>query len=136
MNESDFVVLESYVRMAADTLGLKDWRTAVARDPAQDEHYASAQFTFGKRLVKIYVNKEFRTYEPAVQRDAIAHEIVHCYFDPLSDVLRDELAHLGRLNDGELAAIRRAHLRAEELSVDALSRLVAPMLPMITWGED
>ncbi len=135
MVESDFVVLDAYVRSAADTFGLRDWVTEVSREAADEGHDASADFTFGRRRVSIRFNTEFRSSQPDAQRDSVAHELVHCYFDSLSDVLRDELSHLGRLNEGELAAIRRAHLRAEELSVDALARLLAPLLPAISWTE-
>lgn len=136
MQERDFVVLEEYMRHAADTLGLRDWRVDVSRNPSSDENRACSDFVFGKRHVTVAFNREFRTYDADQQRETIAHELLHCHFDSLTDVIRDELTHLGRLNEGELASVRRAHLRAEELSVDALSRVVSVLLPHVDWGDE
>lgn len=135
MTEDELAYLDGYVRSAADVMGLRDWTIEVGREPCDENKRATVDFTFGKRWASIRFAEDFRDYDLEQQRRTVAHELIHCHLDALEDCLRDELYSLGRLNDGELAAIRRSHLRAEELAVHALSRVVDRLLPLPEWPD-
>lgn len=131
MQDADWAVLGTYVREAANTLGLRDWFLLLKHDvPMDEEVLASVDAIYGRKYAVVRVCKEFRELSHDEQRQVIVHELVHCHLATLGHMLnktlRAELGHAGEI----LVETWRVEF---EHAVDAIATEWANLMPHIEW---
>lgn len=145
-----FVELHKRVISIADSLGLGNWTIRVVERPEElhsadeedDESHTYAETFPGPGEARIYFFKPFYDALPHEQVQAILHELLHCVFYPVDEVinnlpgLADGLASLmQKVNPGDGAActavldfffgeIKRNYDERAELMVDALAMTI------------
>lgn len=131
MNDADWTILATYLREAADELGLRDWHLLLKHEPPlDDEVLAEVRTTYGRKHATIRVCLEFRELSSDEQRMVIIHELVHCHHATLGHIVRRALKDtLG--TSGELLLVA---VDAEfEHMVDAIATEWATRLPHVPW---
>lgn len=112
---------------------LKDWRITVERDPPSVEIAVSTCGTvFGQKTAYIRVDYSFRTIEKWVQRETMVHELLHC-FDSAETELTCGMRNVMKKQAYE--QFKFAVCQENEFRVDAISRIIAPKMPLIQWPE-
>mgnify|MGYP003555055428 CR=1 FL=1 len=110
-----------YISHMAEALGLGNWHLILATEPCDNEDaMAQVLTTEGRHVAKIRLNKEWMSYSLDDKRHTVVHELLHLYFDPLTEALRLMLPHSG-VGFALSGMINEAVRQAEELSVDDLA---------------
>jgi hypothetical protein len=109
-----------YLRALADLLALRDWHVEIVDAYPNDGAQASIETLYGRRRAMISLSEEFLADDPAGQRQALAHELIHCHVDTLYRVGHDAVP-----KDVECALHRLM-----EHCVDGLADAIAPLLPL------
>lgn len=132
MKKRDRRVLADYIRTTADEMGLRDWEIRLEDDPASEGCCASVRATYGRKLAKVYVEKDFKTAQtPEEQRDTIVHELIHLHFESMSNMVRCDLERIiGQPTDH---VFFNGFERQFEYGVDAMAGALAKHLPLIEW---
>lgn len=135
MRRRDRRVLTDYLRSTADEMGLRDWDVRLLPEPCDDGCAATCKLTFGRKLAKVSVEKDFRTKQtPEEQRDSIVHELVHCHFESMASMVRNDLERvIGQSGD---QIFFNGFERQFEYGVDAMACALSKHLPLISWPED
>jgi len=139
MSKKKFHRIGKYVRRRADDLNLRDWTIHLLHEPlASDcEHAAEITVTYGRAHASISLARHFLTYEPAVQRETLVHELIHIHLDPIEARFRRRggdgsiWAHLGDLAAGVI--IDEVHHDIER-ATDAIAHAVALGCPLPEFG--
>ncbi len=101
----------------AELLGLKDWVIRLNEDEPEDpDALASVRFTYGRKLVVLFLSDRFLEDNPEEQRNTIAHELIHCHF------------HL--LDSYETRSTINRIRPAIEFGVDGLATAIDKFLPL------
>lgn len=136
VKKRDRRILADYLRAIADEMGLRDWDVRLEDEPCEPGNAATCKLTFGRKLAKVYVEKDFRSAQtPEEQRDTIVHELVHCHFESMASMVRCDLERvLGRPMDD---VFFNGFERQFEYGVDAVAvaGALARHLPLISWEE-
>jgi hypothetical protein len=140
MTKRDYKQLRRYCRDLADALELRDWTVMVTvaepDSPARADGKrwaASSESTPGRKFVELTFAPDVREWRLEALRSTVAHELIHAHFQPLVEILREDLyGHLGKqayelVNDGAT--------RWLEYGVDAMADATAKHLPLIEWPE-
>ena len=127
MTDDQWQYMDRYVRDVADQMTLKDWRISLLRDPCADDCNADVQSLYGKREARIRICLDFTEKSGDEQRRIITHELTHVHIDPTLDVLFRLQPHVGSVPYAMACAQQKETI---EFGVDALSRLIAPAMPM------
>lgn len=127
---SKFDALARMSRRSADACGLRDFTVVVDEDPAADGALADVRVDLRRSVVALRFCEGFEALDPAEQRHAIAHELVHVHVERMTVrvmTLADELG-------GTAWRIFWSGFSDEtERVVDALAAVVAPQLPPVEW---
>jgi hypothetical protein len=132
VKKRDRRALADYIRTIADEMGLRDWDVQLEPEPCGDGNAAHMRATFGRKLAKISVEKDFKTAQtPEEQRDSIVHELVHCHFESMASMVRCDLERIvGQPTD---QVFFNGFERQFEYGVDAMACALAKHLPLISW---
>jgi hypothetical protein len=131
MTKRDRAALGRYVRWVADHMELRDWTLTLGYDECEDHLEASAHCTYGQRHLAIEFNERFRSRPAADQRETVVHELVHAHLDVCWKMVQTDLAEA--LGKPVYYVFCDSYRRAMEYSVDALSKTIAPHMPLIDW---
>lgn len=113
MKKRDHRTLAAYVRTCADLLELRDW-TVVVGDPLPDD----------SSFATMHLDR-------AEQRATVAHELIHCHFEPAWAMVRDDLdRHVGQHLGW---AFYDGWRRSMEYGIEAMTQAVVDRLPLIDW---
>jgi hypothetical protein len=127
MPRADFKRAGEFLRFAADRLGLRDWAFNLKWQPCEDnEAMASVTCVEGQKRANITLSRTFADYPWPEQRKALIHELLHCHFEPVCQVLWSAEPHLGM---GAFNILDRNHHMAIEYAVDAIAHEVAGFFP-------
>lgn len=137
--------IEKYIRFCANEIGLRDWTfVAVFNETAEDlretdDHDgdvwgAACDPVRGRKVATIYLGKHVITglIEDGDREDfrqTIAHELVHCHFAALWEVMRIDVRE--QLSQSTYDMFIANAERNLEYGVDAVADAVAPRLPLI-----
>lgn len=134
LNDRDRLTLSRYIRAIADEVELRDWTIELAENPAPADSQGHIHVTYGRKLATLSVGRGFRELTAAEQRQTIAHELVHCHFEPAANMVLNDLEQwLGKQAD---QIFFDGFKRQMEYAVDALATALAKRLPPIEWGGE
>lgn len=127
MNDEQHAFWLAYIRQLADLMQLRDWDIALSRGAPQSDTADAEICTFyGQRGAEISLPVKFFAQTPERQRRFVAHELMHCHVEDLSECMRLYVNNNGHM-EGLIAQVYR---REEEVLVDTLAHVVAPFLPL------
>lgn len=145
MKKRDRRELERYVRGIANEMGLRDWtftvevvkqvgRTWNKNKPQDGEEWcATCKPVIGRKYAELTFASYLRNAPRDDLRHTVVHELVHCHFYGLWDMLRrDTLMQMEQeVYDMWVVGVER-HM---EYGVDAMADVIAPHLPLINWPK-
>jgi hypothetical protein len=118
--------LRPYVAEMQAALRLGHWRLDVLDEPAGEHCNADVTWWESKYRAELRFDDRCLASSPAEQRYSIVHELIHLHLRGLAMVKEGLRLPLGSAVFGE---VDRRFEHEEELAVDALASLVAPLLP-------
>jgi hypothetical protein len=142
--------IEHYVRYCADEMGLRDWTLKVdlrvsdadlretddhdgssevwgaSCDPVRGRKYAT--IAFGLEVIDGLLIDDRRVDF----RQTVAHELTHCHFAQLWELLRIDLLEAG-ISQHVYDVLIKGIERNMEYGVDGVADAIAPRLPLIDW---
>jgi len=125
--------LATWVRSSANVLHLQHWTLRVYHEPPDTAAHASVTITDGRVFASFRFDNDIFSIDPPDARVYLAHELVHLLFDPLLQMVENDLS--AALSDQALVIFKRSFTRQLELGVDHLANVVALALPMPPWTE-
>jgi hypothetical protein len=140
LTNEEFAVLGRYIRERADEMGLRDWQIDLMHGPPVNDDgtedsscAARIDIRWGKRLARVWVEREFKENPPERQRQFIIHELVHCHFDHLDSLTSGKLRdHVGEIY---WQAWHPAYWLMFENAIDAIAYSWAEKMPLIQWPK-
>lgn len=126
-------VVRAYIRMAADRCELRDWTIIVSAEPAPKEEgsvtrSADISHIIGRKRATMRLAPDWTTrMNEDCKRQCLVHELVHCHFNPLMDILYGEIRN--QLGEPAWQVLKCYFTRQMEFGVDALADAIAPNLP-------
>jgi len=82
----------SYVRQLADLMGLKDKRFCIGNDPPViEDATAEIHCIYGSSWSNVRLSQGFLESPPEIQREVIAHELIHAHFAPPDCIAEKEI---------------------------------------------
>jgi hypothetical protein len=133
LKKHDHKELARYIRAIADEIALRDWTIDLQREPCDDDCNAQACLVYGRKLVRLRVSRDFRSYDLERVRHSVVHELVHCHTSATDNMVEHDLTdHLGQQAADIFHAGYRRHA---EYAVDGLADALAPHVPLIEWPE-
>lgn len=128
MTNKQYASLGRYVRHVANLLGLRDWTFEVSHSPASSDAYASIEPTFGRKVATLDFCANWPDLEPAIQRHAIVHELIHAHLAGLQTYVYHALPTL--LGEAAWSAFESAYRQQNELATDGLADGIAASFPL------
>lgn len=139
--------IDRYVRYCANEMGLRDWTLQVDLSTADDirevdNHDGDDQVwgaacdpVRGRKFAAIILGP--RVIESLLEgnrdefRQTIAHELTHCHFAPLWEMMRHDLWEGRLMTQDTYDVFIKSAERNLEYGVDAMAEVVAQRLPLI-----
>lgn len=132
MLDDDWTILREYLRARADELGLRDWQLLLKRDTPNDEAVlGECRPIPGRRFATIRVCPEFRELTDWEQRNVVAHELLHCHFGTMNELVRELTGVVGSQT---FEILHAGYDRQQELIVDAIATAVCDGMAPIPWS--
>jgi hypothetical protein len=126
--------LTSWLDTAAAMLGLTDWEIELVTDAdLPDDCLARVNVPTGRRTAEIKVGAEFAKSSPEERRATLVHELLHCHFDPITDLSHRVLP--SALGDQAWHVYDQASEMVIEQAIDAVAVAVAEFLPLPPEGS-
>lgn len=117
-----------YVHECARAIGLSEWEIEVVRDGLPEHVFARCDVPLARQAAKITFGPQFFESSPEEKRATILHELLHCHFAQITEVVDESLpALLGR---PAYNVFDNAHNLALEGCLDAIAVSVARLLPL------
>lgn len=124
--------LEAYIDIAKGLLGLSHWEIKVSNSTPDDDTWADVEVSQNLFRATIRFSHDLWKEKPDEIRRVIAHELIHCHYagvERLVDVVKESLGAAA----GEI--VDKVWDMESERAADALSTVVAGLLPLPTFGE-
>lgn len=120
--------LRPYIADLAARMGLAHWRMCITDDLPDDRtHAAEHAITHKTNEATIRIGDATLAFTADELREVLVHELLHCHFRLLKEAWWD-LDHLVGKPVYEVLSSR--FYDGEEFAVDAISRFLAPFLPL------
>lgn len=131
MTDAEHDRWQSYLRLLADMLGLKDWDVRVKRDKPDPSCGADCLIWYAQKRASIRLNNEpfALTGDDARedQRRMAIHELIHCHVEYADEAVRLAFKDSGDPRD---ALFQEYYKRASEMTVECIATAIAPLLPL------
>lgn len=115
-----------WVLVCAAFLHLDHWTVTLDDEPSVEGATASCRRMRGQMDATIFLSDHFFTMTERERREVLCHELLHAHLRPLWEVWADLDEVLGK----PAYVMLRNHAEvAEEQVVEALARVLAPLLP-------
>ncbi len=115
-----------WVLACATFLHLDRWTLTLKDEPPPEDAQAMIHRWRGQLDAHLFLSDHFFAVPEREQREVLAHELLHAHCRPFWDVWRDLDEVLGK----PAYVLFRNHMEvAEEQVVEALARVLAPLLP-------
>lgn len=122
-----------WVGSLADAIGLREWEITILRGELRDDVIARCNVPRARQAAEITLGDEFFKETPEGKRATIVHELLHCLFAPIGEIVDESLpALLGR---PAYNTFETAHDLATERCLDAIAVSWARLLPLPPEGE-
>lgn len=120
--------LRPWVLSLQPMMGLGHWRIRVVDEPPRTPN-AFAEFAqwVNAREADIHIGDQFFTTSPEEQRETIVHEYLHGHMKAFKHLFADMENYLSKVMYQHMDS---QFFHAEEMTVDALSRVVAVHVPL------
>lgn len=130
MNDVQFEVVQTYLNEIKDFLGLKDWIIELDRtEPKSDNSWAEVTVCDAHDTAWVRIAyPSFFEQKPEDQRQWLIHEVMHCHFDRIQEVMRKLEKHTENSSAMEFA--KDQHMTEIEFSTDRIARVLAPFFPL------
>lgn len=128
MNEAQWAACEAYIADLLPRMRLAHWSILLERESCDDDSHAIIITNDTKYEARLYLHPKFQTYTPEAQRLTFLHELIHVHNRNVTtaiDLIKPVFGS-GVLFD----TVVKAHNAAEESVADALSRVLAPFMPL------
>lgn len=119
--------LQAWIDEAKPILRLSHWYVVAKEEPPQHpdgtihtDAFAGSYIRDNSDHASVHLGDSFWEETPEEQRETLAHELLHCHLYRLHAFIGDRL----RRSDRETAS------QMEEVAIEQLSRIVAPLLPV------
>lgn len=83
--------VQRYVNKLKNMTGLSNWTIKVSAQPSSAGSLAETEVVYAQNLAVIQFHKDFRKDSPEDFRATVVHELLHCHFAPMSEVISDIL---------------------------------------------
>jgi len=132
MTPAEHHQLADYVRAVGYDMNLSGWTIRVKREPAQPNAGADVMVYRARWIAELRVADRFFSESHAEQRELIVHELLHVHLDRMDTAYNcvEEL-----IGTPAFTVLSSAYRTAEELSIDALTTILAPIMPLPSWDE-
>jgi len=124
----------------AVTLRLRDWTLYISHTPtvSDGEGHPDAEIepTYGRKHAVLRFSEFFRAVKPELQRQAIAHELIHLHLRSLRDQIRRGLWDSRALGEQAYRLFFECYDEQMEIAVDSIADAVSEFLPMIEWPSE
>jgi len=128
MNDAQHAALSAYIRDLADVLHLRDWEISLSRTISDTGHYRaeiSLHQQKDEAIIELAESWFGRTREQ--QRRTLVHELLHIHTSRLCRVMTRVSTQIG----SELMTyLESTHGEEEEIVIERLARVIAPMMPL------
>lgn len=119
---------QRYARKLANRMGLRDWRVTVSRnEPENPNHMASAQCTYGRRSIRIWLSKDFLSGSLQEQRWSMVHELCHAIMNPVTILA---LRNFENETKERHVLFYSLHQEAVEQAVDHFALVISERMPL------
>jgi hypothetical protein len=122
-----------WVRTCANTVGLSAWEIEVVREELPKNVIARCRVPRARQFGEVVVDDEFFDLTPEEQRATIVHELLHCHFAQITEVVEESLPVM--LGKPAYHVFEVAHDLALERCLEATAVAFAEMLPVPPEGE-
>ena len=132
MNDIQTLAVHDYIHELRDRMELRDWWIGIGQDAPDEGALADVSASDQDHHATIRLAPDFLSRPPLEQRRIIVHELVHVLLTRMGEAFAPLEAIAG------CSAYRVAgdtYYRAEEVAVAALTRLIAPHLPLPDFDE-
>jgi hypothetical protein len=136
MTKQEIGILGGYIRQLANALALRDWQFTISDKPCDEDAVASILATAGRKRAQIRLAWNFRDLDPEEQRHTIVHELLHCHFASVNDLICIDLSRVSFLSDHEHDGIFLPFKRLMEYGIDGVADGVSDLFPLIDWGVE
>ena len=122
-----------WVNAALPLLNLTAWRVVVAKAPAGQDAWAEIQPNTQSQQAELFIGWDLLNQPAERVREILTHELLHlvtCRADGVVENLEEPLGKQA------WAVWHPAYEDAAERMVDDLSRLIAPLLPLLGFTEE
>ena len=83
--------VQRYVNKLKNMTGLANWTITVSAQPSSPGSLAETEVVYAQNLAIIQFHKDFRKDTPEDFRATVVHELLHCHFAPMAEVVSDML---------------------------------------------
>lgn len=128
LNKEDLVQISEYVRTVVPILRLNAWNIQIGNNCVLDGAIAEASCADGQQTATINFSELFTRISPEEQRNTVVHELLHIHINRLRSSASSivDSTYRGKTAD----TINELLIRDEEYLVDALSRVIDPLVPV------
>lgn len=128
MTDAEHAYWEKYVRHLGDLLLLQDWELDISREGPAGNAWAAINVCEVEDQATIKLGAEWGQHSPEEQREYLVHELMHVHTDRAARVISQLAAQFDQ--ESACAFAREAHRKENEILVNTLARLLAPVLPL------
>ena len=116
-----------YLAGAQQTFGLQNWEITLNEQHANEDSNAEIEVSDNLYSAKLYLSPEFWTSKPQVQREIIAHELLHIMFSGFERAVGSLEETVGSAAWGPFYKFYDTEV---ERAADAVSRVAALAIPL------
>lgn len=128
--------LGRYIRLIADTVGLRDWFLDLGHgDPPGDNDFGGQCHCVPyQKKATIWLRSDWTTWPEDEIRHTVVHELLHCHLQGTQVALEPLADIIGNLGASIMVS---SHHAALELAIDGMAYEWSKLLPLPSqWEED
>lgn len=117
-----------WARTCANTLGLSDWEVEIREESLPDDTLGRCFVSRARLHARILIGESFVEASPEEQRATMVHELLHCHYAPLVEIVEETLPAL--LGKPAYHVFECSHDLALERCLEAQAVAFANLLPL------
>jgi|688.fasta_scaffold268929_3 hypothetical protein len=124
--------INSYVQIVRRKMNLGEWKITLYRKPCANDSLGECDVTYGQHCAVISLHKDYRKEKPENLRNTIVHELLHCYFSPITEAAMQALEPFEEDVHGRKiiqSTVNSVEYQIERV-IDRLSDIIAPTMPL------
>ena len=124
--------INSYIQIIRRKMNLGEWKIVLYRKPCANDTLGECDVTYGQHYAVISLHKDYRKEKPENLRNTVVHELLHCYFSPITEAAMQALEPFEEDVHGRKiiqSTINSMEYQTERV-IDRLSYIIAPTMPL------